>query len=37
MTTTINSGGQNRVPLYDNLKAIGIVLVTIINRFLLRI
>lgn len=27
MTTTINSGGQNRVPLYDNLKAIGIVLV----------
>lgn len=27
MIATINSGGQNRVPLYDNLKAIGIVLV----------
>ena len=27
MTANINSGGQNRVPLYDNLKAIGIVLV----------
>ena len=29
MTANINSGGQNRVPLYDNLKAIGIILVVL--------